>query len=316
MLSFPRRTCLFIATGSLALSISACFLIDGEPTSYFVREMKVDARQHLLPVGQKSLQHFDDGSYYMFFHGANLTSVNHFLTVGPTGDSRQLLYLETDQHDLLERTVKTDRIIAGPFGAVVTERTCFYNRPIETSPSALLVLVQSMKYDGAEIPNTMPDAPMNAPPLTSFAIVRFFREGDQLVFGSGNYEATGAIGAIQSGKTSNGDLLPGSSTVVSQAQGFNNLQHTYGLSPHVKIADYLRSSRIALASTSDAEDRSFVVLVYGFGKLIRQDSLGKGGVLASSHLYTPLVTEEEKALGPECDGRFRKQQAVGKSTVW
>ncbi len=314
LLSIARRTGLFIAVSSSALSISACLSI-GEPTNYFVREMRIDAKQHLLPVGQKLPRHFDDGSYYMFFHAANLTWVSHLLAVGPTGEQRQLLYLETDKDDLLERTVKTDRIIAGRFGAVVTERTCFFNRPIETYPSALLVLVQSMKYDEAEIPNAMPDAPKNAPPLTSFAVVRFFHEGSQLAFGSGNYEATGAIGAIQSGKTSNGDLLPGSSTTFSQAPEFNNLQHTYGLSPRVNIADYLRSNRIALATTSDAEDRSFVVLVYGFGKLIREDSLGKGGVVASSRLYMPLVTEEEKTLGAECDDRFRKQQVAGESTV-
>jgi len=316
LLNIARRICLLIGGSTLALSPSACSLIDGEPTNYFVREMKIDSHQRLSPVGPKSLQHFDDGSYYMFFHAARITWVSHQLTLGPSGEQRQLMYLETDKDDLLERTVKTDRIIAGPFGAVVTERTCFYNRPVETNPSALLVLVQSMKYDMAEIPNTVAEPPTNAPPLTSFAIVRFFHEGNYLAFGSGNYEATGTIGAIQSGKTSGGDLLPGSSTTVSQASDFNNLQHTYGLSPHVDIADYLRSNRIALARTSDAEDRSFVILVYGFGQFIRQDTLGKGGAATSSRLYMPLITEEGKMLGPECDDRFRKQLAAGEPTVW
>jgi hypothetical protein len=317
LLSISRRTCLLMAGSALALFSSACFLIKGEPTNFFVREIKINNRQQLIPIGPKSPRHFDDGSYYMFFYAATgITSVSHWLTLAPTGKHRQLMYLESNKDGLFDRTVKTDRIIAGPFGAVVTERTCFYNRPVTTSPSALLVQVQGMKYDIAEIPDTISELPKDAPPLTSFAIIRFFRAGGDLTFGSGNYEATGAIGAIQSGKISDGDRLPGASTAFPEAPSFNNLQHIYGLSSHVNIADYLRSNRIALAATSNTDDRSFVILVYGFGKFIRQDSLGKGGVVASSRLLRPLVTEEEKILGPECDDRFRKQQETGESTVW
>lgn len=316
MFGISPRTRLLIAGLAITLSSSACFLMEGEPTNFFVRKIKIDAEQHLIPIGPKATRHFDHGSYYMFFHAATgITSVSHWLTLAPTGKQRELMYLETNKHGVLDRTVKTDRVIAGPFGTVVTEKTCFYNRPVETSPSALLVQVQGTKYDIAEIPDTITELPKDGPPLTSFAIIRFFHKGGNLAFGSGNYEATGAIGAIQSGELSHGDQLPGAFTASAQAPDFNNLQHVYGLSSQVNIADYLRSNRIVLATTSDTEDRSFVVLVYGLGKFIRRDSLSRRGVVTSSRLFRPLVTEEEKILGPECDDRFRKQQATGESTV-
>jgi hypothetical protein len=223
--------------------------------------------------------------------------------------------METDTDELLKSTVKTDRIIAGTFGAVTTERTCFYNRPVENYTSALLVLVQSMRYDIDELPDAIPELPKNAPPITSIAIVRFFQADGQLTFASGNYEATGVIGAIQSGIMENGDLLPGSSIAYPLAPEFNKLQGTYGLPPHVEVSDYLRSNRTGLLHTSAAEDRTLVILVYGFGKFIRQDSLNRDGVVTSSSFFRPLVTEEEKTLAPECDERFRKQQSAGKPTT-
>jgi hypothetical protein len=302
------------------VSCSACFRTDGEPLNYFVREMKIDAKQHLTPVGRKSSQHFDDGSYYMFVHGAIITAVSHWLRHAANGDQRELLYLETDQDQLLERTVKTDRIIAGPFGAVVTERTCFYNRPVETYPSALLVLVQSMRYDIDEVPDTIPAPSKDIAPLTSMAIVRFFRANGELSYASGNYEATGTIGAIQSGKTENGDPVPQDSSTsfpVASAfnRQFNELQRAYGLPSHVEIADFLRSKRSPLLNVSAVEDHAFVFLVYGFGKYIRQDSLNRNGVVTSSRFSRPSFTEEEKTLGPQCDERFREQQTKGIGTL-
>jgi len=57
-----------------------------------------------------------------------------------------------------------------------------------------------------------------------------------------------------------------------------------------------------------------VILVYGFGKFIRQDSLEDGAVTSSRYLR-PVLTEEEGILGPECDARFRQQQSTGRPTV-
>ena len=307
----PQSPALFIAFSLFAALGSAC-----GPTNYYVREMKIDAEQHLIPVGSKSLSHPAADSYYMFFHTATkLTIVNHFAKQAGSADVRELLYLEADQ-DRLERTVRTDEIVTGPFGAVVAEKTCFYNRPIENYLSSVKVLIQSANPEiGREIPDPISEAPTHVPPLTSAAIVRLFNADSELVFGSGNYDADGTLGSINHGHIVNADLKPGSSTVLPRAPDFSEIRQASGLPPRFEIEDYLHSKRMPLLGSSSSKEPTFVILVYGFGKLIRLDSLDNGVVISSRYLR-PVATEEEKILGPECDEHLQRQQSTGRSTVW
>jgi hypothetical protein len=144
-----------------ALSVFVASCSSGGPAKYYVRELKIGAEQHLIPVGPKSLNPPAADSYYVFFHtGAELsTIVIHFAKQTGSADVRDLLYLEAVR-DRLDRTVKTDQIVTGPFGAVVAEKTCFYNRPVENSPSSINVLIQSAHPEvGREIPDAVPDVP-------------------------------------------------------------------------------------------------------------------------------------------------------------
>lgn len=305
-----QRSALMALLGLLCMSCPGC-----GPSNYFVRGLKIDAEQHLIAVGSKSLNRPAEGSYFMFFHTAtNLTIVNHFARQPESADVRELLYLEAE-HDRLERTVKTDQIVTGPFGAVVAEKTCFYNRPVESYPSSIKVLIQSANPEiGREIPDSVAEGPKDVPPLTSISIVRFFRADPQLVFGAGNYEIKGTIGSIHHGKIMNGALQPGSAITFPRAPEFNAIEQSLGLPRRVEIEDYLRLKRMPLPRMSNSEGPTLVILVYGFGKLIRQDSLEDGAV-TSSRFLRPVVTEEEGILGPECDARFRQQQSTGTPTV-
>jgi hypothetical protein len=278
--------------------------------------MKIDAELHLIPVGSKSLNHPAAESYYMFFHTATkLTLVNHFARQAGSADVRELLYLEANQ-DRLERTVRTDEIVTGPFGAVVAEKTCFYNRPIENYSSSVKVLIQSANPEiGREIPDPFAEEPPHVPPLTSAAIVRLFNANSELNFGSGNYDADGMLGSINHGQIVNGDLKPGSSIVLARAPDFGEIRQESGLPPRFGIEDYLRSMRMPLFGPSSSKEPTFVILVYGFGKLIRLDSLDNGVVISSLYLK-PVFTEEERILGPECDEHLQRQQSSGRSTVW
>jgi hypothetical protein len=120
-------------------------------------------------------------SHFMFFDSATqLRSVDHFAKQAGSADVRKLLYLEA-HGGRLERTVKTDQIVTGPFGAVIAEKTCFYNRP---DPSWISVRIQSLNPEiGREIPGPVPEAPKIIPPLAFISIVRFFRTDPQLIFG-------------------------------------------------------------------------------------------------------------------------------------
>jgi hypothetical protein len=70
-----------------------------------------------------------------------------------------------------------------------------------------------------------------------------------------------------------------------------------------------------LLKTLDPPERTIAILVYGFGKLIRQDSL-KDGVVISSRYMSAVVTEEDRALGPLCDEHLRQQDIQGEPTVF
>jgi hypothetical protein len=216
--------------------------------------MKIDEEQHLIPVGTKLLRHPVTGPYYMFFHTAtHLTVVDHLAWQEGSTDVRRLLYLEANQ-DVLERTVKDDQTVTGPFGAVVVEKECRYNHPVAAYWSSIKVLLQSTHPDiGREIPDTVPPVPSNVPPLTSISIVLIFRASPQFVFGSGNYEANGTLGSIQNGKIVNGNLQHPSSITKAgphlnlMKPQFDELRESFGLPSRVDVENYLRLKQLRSA---------------------------------------------------------------------
>jgi hypothetical protein len=287
----------------------------GPEIGYIVPGMEVDAQQHLIPVGPKSLQPPRTGSFYSFDHTATqLTIVDHWEWQTGASNVRRLLYLEANR-GVLERTVKDDEIVAGPFGALVTEKTCFYNHPVDTYRSSLKILVQSLTPEiGREIPEPISAVPENIPSLTSVSIVRIFRSAPQFIFASGNYEANGTIGSIQSGEVMNGEVQNGSSVMMPGASQFNAIRQASGLPSRIDVENYLRRKHLPLPEISNPEDRTVVVLVYGFGELIRQGSLDRDAVI-SVRYFKPVMTEEERGVGPECVKRLRQQESTGKPTV-
>jgi hypothetical protein len=300
----------------MAVCLLAAVCIGCEPrTNFYVLGLRIDPEKRLIPVGPKSLNHPDSDSYYMFFYTATqLTIVNHFATQTPNHSLRQLLYLEAD-HGRLLRTVKTEEIETGLFGAITTEKTCFYRPSDQNYLSSVKVLIQSGQPEiGREIPSPATAATPGVPQLTSLSIVRFHRSDSSLIFGSGNYEADGSIGSIHTGMVARGELQPGSSITVSLAPGFDDVRKTSGLPLRVGLNDYLRLRKLPLPKISNAEEPSLVILVYGFGELIRVDSLQNGALIASRYLK-PTVTEEERLLNTECDDGLRRQHSLGKSTV-
>lgn len=287
----------------------------GPEIGYIVPGMEVDAQQHLIPVGSKSLQPPQTGSFYSFDHtGTQLTIVDHFEWQTGASNMRRLLYLEAER-GVLERTVKDDEIVTGPFGALVAEKTCFYNRPVDTYRSSVKILVQSLTPEtGREIPDPASAAAKNDLPLTTVSIVRIFRAAPQFIFASGNYEANGTIGSIQSGKVVNGEVQSGSSVMMPGASEFDAIRQSSGLPNRIDVENYFRRKHLPLLETSNPEDRTVVVLVYGFGELIRQDSLDHEAGISSRYLK-PVMTEEERGLDPKCAKRLRQQEATGKPTV-
>lgn len=108
------------------------------------------------------------------------------------------LYLETGQDQVLDRTVKTDEILSGPFGTVDAVKECFYTRPIENGFGSVAVEFNGNDKEH-ELPSEVPSPTVGLPPLTSLSLVRIFRTSPEYVIVSANYERDGSLGSLNFG---------------------------------------------------------------------------------------------------------------------
>jgi hypothetical protein len=298
-------------------------------TSPYFRELQIDSGLHLILTGSISLPNSQEpnvGSYYAPFHGAFVTSVDHRERKPGAVTRERSLYLETNNDQVLDRTVKTDEILRGPFGAINAERECFYTRPIENVYGSV-----SVEFNGNdlehELPSEISSPTEGLPPLTSLSLVRIFRTSPEYVIVSANYERDGSLGSLNFGAAKSGspagDGPFGTAVYRTGDLQVDNLQRKglgpsltkYGIPAHIDVEKYLLSRQMPLPAVALDQEKNVMNEFYGFGKLIRQDELKDGAIVASRWLQ-PSVTEEEKeTLNPLCDARFRQQQAIGLPTV-
>jgi hypothetical protein len=331
---------LAMSTGvpSLVLLLTAAVILAQQPaaspaapaaTSRYFRELKIDSGLHLILTGGINLPNFQEpnvGSYYAPFHGAWTTSVDHFERKAGAVARERSLYLETGQDQVLDRTVKTDEILRGPFGTVDAVKECFYTRPIENGFGSV-----SVEFNGNdkehELPSVVPSPAEGLPPLTSLSLVRIFRTSLEYVIVSANYERDGSLGSLNFGSAKDGH--PGgtgpSGTAIYRTpdpqvneivrKGLDPELTKYGIPAHIDVQRYLLSRQMPLPAVALDQEKNVMNEFYGFGKFIRQDELKDGAIVASRWLQ-PSVTEEEKeTLNPLCDARFRQQQTIGLPTV-
>ena len=200
---------------SLVLSLTAAAMLAQQPatssaaptaTSRYFRELKIDSGLHLILTGGINLPNFqepDAGSYYAPFHGAWTTSVDHFERKPGAAARERSLYLETGQDQVLDRTVKTDEILRGPFGTVNAVKECFYTRPIGSGFGSVSVEFKVNDTEG-EVPPEVPSPGESLPPLTSLSLVRIFRTSPEYVIVSANYEPDGSLGSVDFGSARTG----------------------------------------------------------------------------------------------------------------
>lgn len=298
------------------LVIAIAVLSSCGPTNYCVTKMEIDRNRHLLPIGSRSLLQPSSGSFYFFFHAASgLTSVDHMERKPGASELQRTLYLETNRNHQLDRTVKSDVLLVGDFGTISADRTCFYNRPIQSSYSSVSVKFQSNGYPTAfEQPTLVPHAPAIVPPLSSVSLIRIFRDEGGYTLVSADYESTGEFTSIQVAKAHHGTISPGTD-VVSYRLGSKDVRlDKYGIPFSLDIGRYLASHHLYLPSPKSSDESTWVIQFYEFGKLIQQQQL-KGEVAVATRWLQPSVTEEEREIGPECDARFFQQQSMGLPTT-
>jgi hypothetical protein len=233
------------------------------------------------------------------------------------------LYLETDKDQVLDRTVKTDEILRGAFGAINAERECFYTRPIENVYGSV-----SVEFNGNdvehELPSEISSPPEGLPALTSLSLVRIFRTGPEYVIVSANYEQDGSLvfGSAKDGHP--GGTGPSGTAIYRTPdpqvneivrKGLDPELTKYGIPTHIDVQKYLLSRQMPLPAVALDQEKNVMNEFYGFGKFIRQDELKDGAIVASRWLQPSVTKEEKETLNPLCDARFRQQQAIGLPTV-
>ncbi len=306
-----------LSLATLAL-ILASMARSQEPRGYFVKELRIDSSQHLVPGGFRSLVEPVEGVYYFVFHtGTELTTVEHLEKKAGTAQAERLLYLETNTDQVLDRTVKEDEILTGPFGTVYVEKTCFFNRPVATNFSHVTVMAGSSKDSSRrEIPVQFSESPKDIPPLTSLSLVRIFQNDAGYLLASANYESSGELGSLNIAETKDGYVIPGrASTVFFFRVDLNKpVAEKYGIPLRIDVQEFLHLRRLSLPNVALHQEIVVANQHFGFDKLIRQDQLENSAVVSSRYLR-PFVTKEEEILDSECDSRFRQQQVMGLPTV-
>jgi hypothetical protein len=276
-------------------AISACSF---HPTSYVVRQIRIGLDGQVQPIGTPLLVDPPSGSYYRFFHGANLVSVNHFERKDVSANTRRLLYLETKLDGKLDRTVKSDELLIGDFGTVSARRTCFYNRPLTSNFSSVMVSLDPNGYPQAfEVPSAVSSAPEPLPPLTSVSIVRVIHDNDGYVVVSADYEANGRRRNLQTFKRKNSQ-----NEILYKTAPADPLLEAFSIPQSADMTLYATAHRLELQDAANTESTSLIQF-YGFGKLIELQELRKG-VPVSTRWLKPTITSEEEVIGPECEGDF------------
>ena len=303
-----------IARAIAALSLLSLLSSCGGPTLFYFLDLRIDPGLTLRPAGPRfnatSEPHLP--SYYSFFRGANLISVDHRTRHAGADRTEDALYLETNLQQRLDRTVKTENILQGPFGTVYSTRTCFYNRDANSLSS---LAVAAWASNGGELPSASPQPPFPLPPPSSLHLVRILRLGPEPPVVVGNYEATGKLSGINMSGTKHGEwaLTQDGGDFIIQAPADPRIAR-YGLPPTFDIAQYRLHPRLALAPTAFPDELIVLNQHFGFGQLIQQDTLANGSAV-STRFLAPSLTPEEKILNPLCDAAFQHQQATGLRTV-
>jgi hypothetical protein len=275
--------------------------------------MQVGPDGRLNPVGSQSLFKPDSGPYYLFFYGANLTMVDHMERNHGDSDAHRSLYLETKRDGSLDRTVKSDLLLTGDFGTIYAEKTCFYNRPVESNYSSVAIAFFSNGYDsGFETPALLADAPRALPSVTSVSLIRVIRNNADYMLVAGDYESTGELRGLHLGKANGGKI---STNKSSFSAGITRAAlDEYGIPFTIKVDADMSSHPVRLPEPRLPEQSTWLILFFDFGKLIQQLEL-RAGVPVSSRWLRPSLTKEEQIIGPECDLRFRQQKSMGFPTT-
>lgn len=254
-------------------------------------------------------------NYFYFFHAAQLTSINHMERGPGEPEAHVALSLETTPDGRLDLTDKKNVLLIGDFGTIYAEKTCFYNRPIQSNYSSVKISVFDNGYTPAyDKPTLLPAAPRTVPLLTSVSLVRVVHNEADYTLVTADYEATGELRNFHVARANSGKIYPATDEVSYPLNSKDPRLEKYGIPSTLKVDSDLSRHPLRLPSVGVSDVSTWLIQFHDFGKLIHQQQL-REGVPVSSRWLQPSVTEEEHTIGPECDSRFRQQLSMGLPTT-
>jgi len=310
-----------LSVAMLVVSPLGIILSCGPPISQYFAKLEFSSDLHLILSRRLSPEPSVGSFYFVFRTATGLTEVHHLRQDDPAKPSTVLLFLEANREQMLDRTVKSIQLMKGPFGTVYAERTCFFNRPTETSWSNVSVH-SYFNASSTEVPSELPRPPGTLPPLTSLSLIRIYRAFPEYLVVAANYEPNGELGSLHIDGAKDGNWLHSNYVPAAQdgfvhrpAKGWDlNALKRYGIPAQIDVRGYLRSHHIPLPVASLPQEVTVLNQHYGYNRFIQLDELSNGTVISSRFLQ-PSDTDEEKVLNPLCESRFRQQQKLGLPTV-
>lgn len=303
----PSRKC-FAGAIILAAALVVFSSCRSGFTNYYVGGIQISSDWHVSPIGNRSLTEPTTKSFYFFFHGANVTSVEHMERDPAHPEIHRLLYLEATPNGLLDRTVKSDVLLVGDFGTIYAKKTCFYTRAVESNYSSVSVDFSANGYPSAfENPTQLAEAPAPDVVPTSLSLIKVIRGNGDYSLVAADYEATGELRALHVALSKGGEMLPGNDQASFRLGTEDPRLVKYGIP--AKLDPPTDEALRRVVRTHDGSQSVWVVRFYDFGKVIRLQEF-RGGVPVPPRWLKPSVTEEEKAIGPECDRRFLQQRST------
>jgi hypothetical protein len=304
-----------------ALLLAACRFMSGPLISGY-RTITIDPTTQRIDWQDPIQSEFVDadgrtrpvlGSYYQLWTGpGGGTSVDHFFRRDPETPPFRYGFLGTRDH-LIYQSENWREILRGPFGTVYSQKTCFFNRPIETWGNLLVV---SLYGNSRGEPPTMSDEPPATGPatLTNVSVIRVLRGGPEYIVAVALYGADGRARGLSVEGGRNADWVPGGKASIPEPNLTGGDQAavmtSFGFPETVSIARALTQRPIGLATPSRGPvERDAISLHYSYDRWLRQDEYLVAGEHHTRYL-TYVRTPEDVALHEACAERFRAREAI------
>jgi hypothetical protein len=264
------------------------------------------------------------GSYYQIFtRQGGGTSIDHYFQDNPAKARIRYSHLEMGADRILAQSSNAREVLRGPFGTVYSQKTCYYNLPIENYYNNIEVRLYAnqMEHEPATVANERPLGATGT--LTYVNVIRVLRGGPEYLVLSALYSADGHLKRASVDGARAGDWLHPAyveearrDTVFIRAsehatQAQIAVMTRYGLPEAISVEDLLQHRLVGLELPANASvERDVITLFYDHDRWMVQDEYVTNGVHHTRYL-TYSETTQGSVLDSRCRERFLEASMKG-----